>query len=60
MSFYYLATPYSRYAAGIEAAFQAASEQAAILVRHGIPVFCPIAHTHPIAIHGDIDPFDHA
>lgn len=59
MSFYYLATPYSKYSAGIEAAFAAASEQAAILTRAGVPVFSPIAHTHPIAIYGNLDPYDH-
>lgn len=59
MSFWYLATPYSKYPAGIEAAHAEACQQAALLVRAGVPVYCPIAHTHPIAIHGDIDPFDH-
>jgi hypothetical protein len=59
MTFHYLATPYSKYAGGIEAAFQAAAEQAALLVRAGVPVYSPIAHTHPVAIHGGIDPYDH-
>ena len=59
MSFYYLATPYSKYADGIEAAFRAAAEQTALLIRAGVPVYSPIAHTHPVAIHGDIDPYDH-
>lgn len=59
MSFYYLATPYSKFPDGINAAFRAACEQTALLVRSGIPVFCPIAHTHPVAIHGGIDPFSH-
>ena len=59
MSFHYLATPYSKYEGGIEAAFVAAAEQAALLVRAGVPVYSPIAHTHPVAIHGGIDPYDH-
>jgi hypothetical protein len=57
--FWYLATPYSKYPDGIEAAFRAACEQSALLVKAGIPIFCPIAHTHPVAIQGGIDPFDH-
>lgn len=46
----YLATPYSKYPRGIEAAFVDASRLAACLVRLGISVYSPIAHTHPIAI----------
>jgi hypothetical protein len=59
MSFFYLATPYTQYAGGIEEAFKAAAEQAALLVQAGVPVYSPIAHTHPIAIHGDMDPKNH-
>jgi nucleoside 2-deoxyribosyltransferase len=56
----YLATPYSKFPDGIEAAFIAASKLTAQLLRAGIKVYSPIAHTHPVAIHGDIDPHDHA
>ena len=59
MSFYYLATPYTRFPGGIEAAFIAACEQTALLVRHRIPIYSPIAATHPVAIHGGLDPMDH-
>lgn len=59
MSFWYLATPYTKYRKGIEAAFQDAAKQAAILLRAGVPVFSPIAHTHPLAIYGGIDAKDH-
>lgn len=59
MSFYYLATPYSKYPGGIEKAYQLACEQAAFLLWHKVPVFCPIAHSHGIAKHGAIDPFSH-
>jgi len=58
--FWYLATPYSRYADGLDAAFAEAARQAALLVRAGIPVYSPIAHTHPVAIHGGLDPLDHS
>jgi len=58
--FWYLASPYSKYHAGIEAACGVVSQNAALLIKAGIPVYCPIAHTHPIAIHGDMDPLDHS
>lgn len=58
-SFWYLATPYSKYPAGIDAAFQEAAKAAAKLIAQGIRVYCPIAHTHPIAIYGNLDPYDH-
>jgi len=57
--FWYLATPYSKYPDGIEAAFVAAAKAAARLIAAGVPVYSPIAHTHPIAIHGGMDPLDH-
>lgn len=59
MSYWYLGTPYTKYPDGIWKAYEHASRQAGVLVKAGIPVFCPIAHSHPIAIHGDIDPADH-
>lgn len=59
MSLWYLATPYSKYPKGIEAAFLVACQQTALLIRAGIPVYSPIAHTHPVAVNGDIDPLDH-
>jgi hypothetical protein len=57
--FWYLATPYSKYHGGIYEASRAASREAAVLIRAGVPVFCPIAHSHPIAINGGLDPLDH-
>lgn len=60
MSFYYLASPYTKFPGGLDAAYAAACEQTAILIRAGIPVFSPIAHTHGIALCGGIDPKDHA
>lgn len=56
----YLATPYSKYTGGIECAFIDASKLAARLLKAGIKVYSPIAHTHPLARYGNIDPFDHA
>lgn len=57
--FLYLATPYSRFPGGIEDAFECACRCAAWLIRQGLSVYCPIAHTHPVAIHGGLDPLDH-
>lgn len=54
----YMASPYSRYHAGLEAAYTMACRAAAVLMKRGHRIFCPIAHSHPIAIHGDIDPLD--
>lgn len=55
----YLATPYSKWSAGLEDAFIEASKLAALLLRAGVKVYSPIAHTHPLAIHGNLDPLDH-
>lgn len=54
----YLATPYSRYKLGLEAAFIEASKLAAILLARGIKVYSPIAHTHPIGFYGGLDMLD--
>lgn len=55
----YLATPYSKFHGGIESAFRYAAKVAALLIRHQVNVYSPIAHTHPIAIHGGLDPLNH-
>lgn len=54
----YLATPYTNYPDGIELAFREASSIAAQLLVSGVEVYSPIAHCHPMAIHGDIDALD--
>jgi nucleoside 2-deoxyribosyltransferase len=54
----YVGTPYTKYPAGIHAAFVDACRLTARLLREGLKVYSPIAHTHPIAIHGEIDPLD--
>jgi hypothetical protein len=56
----YLATPYSKWPTGIHNAFVAASALAAKLMRDGVKVYSPIAHTHPLAIYGNIDALDHS
>lgn len=59
MSFWYLATPYSKFPGGLEAAYKAACEQHALLVLAKVPVFCPIGHTHGPAMYGKIPPMQH-
>lgn len=56
--YWYLATPYSKYPLGQEQAFADACRQAAMFIKAKVPIFCPIAHTHPIAIHGGLDELD--
>lgn len=56
----YVGTPYTRYPLGIEMAFIHACEVTARLLRKGLKVYSPIAHTHPVAIHGKINPLDHS
>lgn len=55
----YLATPYTKYPAGILAAYKEAARIAGRLVGAGYIIFSPIAHTHPLAVYGEIDPLDH-
>jgi len=52
----YLATPYARFAGGIEAAHLAACRLAGWLICQGVRVFSPIAHSHAIALAAAIDP----
>jgi nucleoside 2-deoxyribosyltransferase len=49
----YLASPYSHPDAAVrEQRFRSACQAAARLMRNGEVVFSPIAHGHPIALHG--------
>lgn len=57
-SYAYLATPYSKWAEGIDDAACMAEEIAGRLIKAGVPVFSPIAHFHGIAYAADIDPMD--
>lgn len=59
MTFWYLASPYSKYPLGLEDAFRAVCRARGLLVAAGIPCFAPIIHSHPVAEHGGLDPLDH-
>ena len=51
LSLIYLASPYTHHDERVrELRFHAACEAAAHLMMQGKPVFCPIAHSHPIAV----------
>lgn len=58
--YWYLATPYSKYVDGIEMAFKLAAIYSAALIKAGLGVYSPIAHTHTIAMCGGLDPMDHS
>ncbi len=55
----YVATPYSLYSGGIHKAFEEACRASAWLVGKAVRFYCPIAHTHPIAIAGGLNPLSH-
>ena len=55
----YLASPYSVYEWGIEFAFKDICALGGVLLKKGVRFYSPIAHTHPIAIYGNVDPLDH-
>ena len=55
----YLATPYTKYRDGIQVAFEHACKLAARLVVLKLNVYSPIAHTHPIAVCGELNPLNH-
>lgn len=55
----YLATPYSKYEPGHVAAFLEAAKLAGYMVNHGVMVFSPISHGHPMTAYGAVNPYDH-
>jgi len=56
---YYLASPYSLYAGGLDAAALVACRAAAALLSRHVSLFSPIAHDHPVAEAGGLDQRDH-
>lgn len=55
-SFFYLSSPYNGFTGSRQAAFREACVATARLLEAGVPVFCPIAHSHFIAEH--LEPLD--
>lgn len=60
MSFIYLATPYSKYKEGLVEANRLACVYAGEFIKANFPVFCPIAHSHAIAVEGNLQALDHS
>lgn len=54
----YLATPFSHYVHGIEQAFIDASRLSARLLQAGVLIYSPIVAMHPMALYGNLDPYD--
>ncbi len=54
----FLSTPYSLYSSGLQIAFEEACKLAGRLIINGLSIYCPIAHSHPIAFYGDLNPLD--
>lgn len=55
----YLASPYSKYPKGLERAYCKICRIAGRLLVNGVTVYSPIAHTHGIASHAYLDPYDY-
>jgi hypothetical protein len=58
MTLAYLGTPYTKYRAGLNAAFYDACRLTARLVASGVKCFSPIVHGHAISTHSNLDPLD--
>jgi len=54
----YVATPYTNYATGHDAAAHDAARISAKLMRLGLSVMSPIVHSHAVAQAGDLDKVD--
>jgi hypothetical protein len=54
MSYWYLATPYSKYKDGHEAAYKEAARVCAGLIKNGEIVFSPIVHCHALVADGGL------
>ena len=59
-SLIYLATPYSKFKDGLDAAFEAASALNCRLMIEGVNAYSPIVQTHPMAKYGNVDPRNHS
>lgn len=50
MTYWYLATPFTKYSEGVDAAWKIACLENARLIKAGIPTYSPIAHSYAVAI----------
>jgi len=58
--FWYIASPYSKYPSGPVQAFVDVCHVGGWLINQGVHIFVPIAHSHPLAMWGDVNPQTHA
>lgn len=58
MSFFYLASPFSQYSGGHQAAVVVAAEATALLFRAGVTVFSPIVHGYGLVKWGGVQGTD--
>jgi hypothetical protein len=58
--FWYLASPYTKYRDGLDAAAAIVSRVAGRLFQSDVPFFCPVAHTYAIAKFAKVDKLAHA
>jgi hypothetical protein len=57
--YFYLASPYSKWFAGLDDACETVSAIAGRLIQNGLPVFSPIAHSHTICAASKMDFLSH-
>ena len=58
-TYWYLASAYAKHPDGMEVAFLGACLAAGQLIKAKVPVFSPIAHSHPISQAYGLDPGNH-
>ena len=54
MTYYYLASPYSKHPKGPKVAFERVLAQTAYLMSYGIPIFSPIVYSHILESQGQV------
>ena len=57
--YWYIATAYTNFPGGPVEAFQVSAKATAYFLKRGVHAFGPIAHTHPLSVHGELDLYDH-
>lgn len=58
-AYFYLASPYSKWKAGIDDACVKVARIAGRLIAQGLPIFSPIAHSHTVCVASGLDPYAH-
>jgi hypothetical protein len=58
MSLAYVASPYTKFVDGLDAAHEVAARLTGRLLASGVIAYSPIAHCHPMAVYAALDPLD--